>query len=536
MAPISGYGQSAAAGDASRWREAFPTLFAIAVFVVAPRLLVLHVSVIDWDESVYALVAQQWLAGHIPHETVYDHKPAGLFAIFALFMLVFGETVLAIRMIPVVFAAATAALLARIAFATLGRDRSAAALAAALYGLLTLANGGLASNTEMLVNFFVVLAVFLLLACRLDVRVSATGGLAAGASLGLAFQVNFLGGILVAGVAAFYLAWMAAREPLRALAPRYLANGALMVAGFLAAGLLVTLPIALGGNLAEYFDLKFAYLADYPGVGNAAVVMRRVTEALLPYWSFCMLAILLAAAALAGGSGLLSRWGAPASPRDARVVAWLTLGAFALLAALASRRFYHHFFLFMAPPLVLLAVSFLRLGEMPESPRRVLAWWLLLLGLAAPVSAQEEFRRGIRAQAQASRGLPPDAVAGAARYMARKLRTGETIYVFDGQPMLYFLTRTTPPTRFAFPESHLREDVAARFGTTPHESVRHILEQKPRFVVAHPGVSGLGVTAAGILLAETLHREYLPARDLEPGAPAHLYERRDADARPATRE
>jgi hypothetical protein len=226
---------------------------------------------------------------------------------------------------------------------------------------------------------------------------------------------------------------------------------------------LVTLPIALYGNLGDYLGLKLAYLGDYPGVESASVALRRTSEALLPYWPYVALLVALGAAALRGASASRPAWCAPASPRDERIVAWIALASFALFAALASRRFYQHFFLFMVPPLVLLAVSFARLAAITESWRRFLLVWMLLFGLAAPMSAQETFLSGIRA------------------------------YVFDGQPVLYFLTRTTPPTRFAFPESHLRDDVAARFGTTPRESVRRILQRNPRFVVAQPGPSGLGI-------------------------------------------
>lgn len=499
---------------------------AIAAMVILPRLLVLNISVIDWDESIYALIGQQWLAGHLPHETVYDHKPAGLFAIFALFQLAFGESIFAVRMIPIIFVAATAAILARIVWITLGPGRWTAALAAALYGLLTLANGGLASNTELLVNLFIVLAVLVLLEQGLDRRVSAAASLAAGASLGLAFNVNFLAGVLVAGVAAFYFAWMAAREPLAAIWPRYFANGAWMLAGFLLAGMLVMLPIALYGDLADYFGLKLAYLGSYSGIGDTGVALRRVSEAMVAHWPFWSIAVLLGAAAMRG-SKASPAGSAPVSPRDARIVGWLTLCLFALLAALASRRFYQHFFLFAAPPLVLLAVTFTRLLPMPDVSRCLIGLAVLLFGAAAPISAQETFLQGIRAQVRVCRGLPADGVAGEGRYMSGRLRTGDTIYVFDGQPILYFLTRTTPPTRFAFPESHLREDVAARFGTTPSDAVRGILASRPRFIVAHPGPGGLGISAAGALLKQALDREYLPARTLEPGAPEHVYVRMD---------
>src|SRR5688572_14258808 len=83
--------------------EWLPAIVAILATVVLPRLLMLNVSVIDWDESIYALIGQQWVQGHVPHETVFDHKPIGLYAIFASFFLVFGDAVWAIRLIPIAF-------------------------------------------------------------------------------------------------------------------------------------------------------------------------------------------------------------------------------------------------------------------------------------------------------------------------------------------------------------------------------------------------------------------------------------------------
>jgi hypothetical protein len=172
-------------------------LAAILLTVVIPRLMMLHVSVIDWDESIYALIGQQWLAGHVPHETVFDHKPIGLYAIFAAFFAVFGDTIPAIRLIAVVFVAATAWLLARLAQDHFGRDRALGGVIAGLYGLLTLTNGGLATNTEILINFFIVLAIYVIVTRRLDQRTSLPAALAAGASLGVALQVNYLAAVLL---------------------------------------------------------------------------------------------------------------------------------------------------------------------------------------------------------------------------------------------------------------------------------------------------------------------------------------------------
>jgi hypothetical protein len=517
-----------AAGEAagSGWRWTLPVLAAIVLTVVLPRLVVLHVSVIDWDESIYALIAQQWVEGNVPHSTVYDHKPIGLFAIFAAFFVALGDTILSIRLIPIVFVAATAAVLARIAALQFGADRWLAALAAATYGLLTLANGGLATNTEILVNLFVVLAMHGIVSFRLDREVSVPGSLVAGASLGMAFQVNFLSGVLVVGVAAAYFLLLPPGEPRAARIRRWVSNGALMFAAFLLVGVALHLPVFLYGDIADFVRLKFAYLQDYEGVGDFATALRRISESVLAHAPFHALFIVLAASAAWAGRAASRQADGAGVARDRRVLAWIAFTAFALAAALASRRFYHHFFLLLGPGFTMLTVAFLQLRCPEGAMRRTCALWLLLMAGFSIFAAQEEFVRGVRAAQRVGRGQPADNVVEAAQFMTPRLQRGETIYVYDGQPILYFLTRTVPPTRFAFPEAHLREDVAMRFGSTPEEAVRRILESRPRFIIADPASLAVDGSRAAAVLRDVLQREYAPARG-RGGGPANVFERMD---------
>jgi hypothetical protein len=507
-----------------------PVLAAIVLTVVLPRLLVLHVSVIDWDESIYALIAQQWVEGHVPHSTVYDHKPIGLFAIFAAFFVALGDTILSIRLIPIVFVAATAAVIARIAVLQFGADRWLAALAAAIYGLLTLANGGLATNTEILVNLFVVLAMHGIVSFRLDRDVSVPGSLMIGASLGMAFQVNFLSGVLVLGVAAAYFLLLPPGEARAVRLRRWVSNGALMFAAFLLVGALLHLPVFLYGDIADFIRLKLAYLQDYEGIGDFATALRRISESVLAHAPFHALFVSLALSAVWAGRGASRTVDGAGSARDRRILAWIAFTAFALAAALASRRFYHHFFMFLAPGFAMLAVAFLQLRCPERTMRRTCALWLLLMAGFSVFAAQEEFMRGVRAAQRVGRGQPADNVVEAAQLMNSRLRRGETIYVYDGQPILYFLTRTVPPTRFAFPEAHLREDVAMRFGSTPEESVRRILERRPRFVIADADAIARDESRAAAVLRDVLQRDYAPARVRGKG-PANVYQRTDTPVR-----
>ncbi len=514
-----------AAGSRGALAEWMPAIIAIVATVVVPRLLMLNVSVIDWDESIYALIGQQWIQGHVPHETVFDHKPIGLYAIFASFFLVFGDVVWAIRLIPIAFVAGTAALLARLAQTQFGNDRMLGGVVAGLYGLLTLTNGGLATNTEILINFFIVLALYLIVRWQLDCRTSVQGGIAAGASLGMALQVNYLAGILVAGVAGYYLVWMALRRPSAGFVRRYLQNGAYIFCGFLLFTIVAHLPVLLYGDLSDYFALKLAYLSGYEGVGDTAIAVRRVSEAISPYWPFLTLALLLATTGLWGRGGSQPLWDTRESVADRRTAAWLVFAASAVAATLASRHFYQHFFQFLVPALVMLAAAFLCLAFPAGRLRTFCATWLILMGTVSALDSREELLRGYRAQLRVLRGAPADSVAEAGDFMARRLEPGDTIYVHDGQPILYFMTRTVPPTRFAFPDTHLKDEVANRLGITPSEAVGAILERKPRFIVTRPPPDDSALSPAAARLYDALERDYTPASATEPAAPPYVYVR-----------
>jgi len=499
---------------------------AVVLTVVIPRSLMLQVSVIDWDESIYAIVAQQWVDGHVPYATAFDHKPIGLYGIFALFILAFGDGIWAIRLIPIVFVAGTALLLTRLAHRQFENGRHLGALAAALYGLLTLTNGGLASNTEILVNFFIVLAVCLLTGGSLDRGLSIPRSLAVGASLGAAFQVNYLAAFPILGVAAFYFFWLA---PARAAGPwlhRYLGNGACMLAGFLLTGLVLLLPVFIAGDIRDYFALQLAYLIDYHRSFDAALALRRVSESVIVYWPFYMVSALLAASALWPRWSTRTVWDSGESARDRRITAWLVLWACSLLAAAASGYFYHHFFLLTVPGMVMLAVAFLELACASGRLRNFCALWLLLMGSAGLAQAHAELWRGFRSQRPVLGGAPVDVVARAADYMSSRLRPSETIYVYDGQPILYYLTHTVPPTRFAFPDSHLLPHLARRFGFTPEEKVREVLASGPRFVVARPRVAAGELSEAGLILYDALDRDYTPASAQDERGPSNIFERK----------
>lgn len=55
-------------------------------------------EVIDWDESVFIVMAANVLDGHLPYVELFDNKPPALFFMIAGVMAVFGESLLVVRL------------------------------------------------------------------------------------------------------------------------------------------------------------------------------------------------------------------------------------------------------------------------------------------------------------------------------------------------------------------------------------------------------------------------------------------------------
>ena len=105
-------------------------------------------SVLDWDESLYFLMAQQWRHGHLPYTTIWDNKPIGIYAIFAVAQTMFGDGVASIRLAMVLCVSVLAFAVFRITRALTDDDAAGLAAGAALI-LCSLSNDGLSSNTEL---------------------------------------------------------------------------------------------------------------------------------------------------------------------------------------------------------------------------------------------------------------------------------------------------------------------------------------------------------------------------------------------------
>ena len=352
------------------------------------RLPVLFRSVLDWDESLYFLMASQWRAGHLPYTSIWDNKPVGIYAIFALFQAVFGDQPAAMRIATSLFAGLLAFTVFKIT-ETLTASRPAAWLAGAALILASLSNDGLSANTELFMATFTALAV---LAALTPGR-----GFCVGLLLGAAFMVKYV----VLFEAPVILLLLLTREPRLRTAAAALAGGLLPLAA-------CVLLYAHAGKLGLWWDCAVA--------SNFRRVAAPITADALDYalhielwrWGSLYLAA-LAVVALA------------ALRRDGTKIflaAWLLGGA---LGVISAKSFYDHYFLQLLPVLcVSLGLCFSLLP-----PRRGLRAGFILAMLALPALA---------ARTALLEAAGPDIPA----LIAQDLRAAHpaSLYVFDTQPIL----------------------------------------------------------------------------------------------------
>lgn len=163
---------------------------AAALFVVLLALVLrapfFTVDVIDWDESTFILMGDAWARGALPYTELWDNKPPLCFAPFAVSQLLWGKSIVAVRLLGVV--AVSVAGLAMLHVGRTLRSESLGVFAgAATVALATFASRGQATMSETLAIAPLALAAV----PHLTERLTARSAFISGAWLSVATLIRF---------------------------------------------------------------------------------------------------------------------------------------------------------------------------------------------------------------------------------------------------------------------------------------------------------------------------------------------------------
>ena len=478
------------AAERSGW--SLPLILLAVAFLL--RLPFLGNPVIEGDEQFYLLVGDRLLQGTLPYVEIWDRKPVGLFLIYAAIRALGGEGIVQYQIVATLFAACTAILVARIA-ATIASPRGAV-FAGATYLLWLNVFGGEGGQSPVFYNLPVAGAALLALHAVIrpgEWRRLLGLGAAAMFATGLAMQIKYTAvfeGVYF-GCALLLCGWRAGVGPMR-----------LIVLATVWVGCAMLPTLAAMGSYAAMGELQAFLFANFISVfhRNTAVVgsslgrLATMTGLLLP----------LAACAVFGLR--LARREMVARPDGLRaagfVAGWAVV---AVLGVLVFGTYYNHYALPLLVPLSVAAAPLL--GWPGARWRRVSA--MLALSLVGVIAATVLTVIHLRARGD---GTEVRALASAAA-----LGPGEFLYVFDGETILYFLTRSPLPTPFVFPThlNDLRE--AEGIGIDPVAELRRILASGPAYIATTDGTRPRINPESWAVLSEALRAGYEPVHSVRIG-------------------
>ena len=442
-------------------------MLVLAAWVVAVRWVSFDVSSSDADESLFLLIGGRWLNGHLPYADIWDVKPPGLFAIFALAQRAFGPGILAARILSALAVFTTSLALHRFARRHLG-GKSVAIAAAGIYPAYSLILYGLRSRPEMLLAPLVVLGLDLAVReWRRGSREAATSrvvvaGLLFGAAV-MIKQTAIFEAILAAGLLSTRSAGApgSRRFDLRAFVLFGIA-GALPTFGFLAYFALSGVEPAL--YLAPFVGASHRLGGDgITFVGGALrflPMLKPIVPLFFGFLLFCTEWRPLRASGQADGCRALALW------------------VFASAAGIiAMRSMYFQYMQPLVPPFLLASLVVIRLFalriERAQIRPLVVAGSCLVLAVYPMLWLVFSERENA--------GWSPLPAKVVAHLQALGLQPSDSLYVPDQETTLYLLAGARIPTRFPQAQ-HLVCDFTLP-DTDQAAEIHRIMAGAPRFVL-----------------------------------------------------
>jgi 4-amino-4-deoxy-L-arabinose transferase-like glycosyltransferase len=453
-------------------RQAYIEAALLLLLCLIPILLYLPFlgTPFERDEGVYATIAQGLLDGKVPYRDLFDNKPPLVYGWYAISFLVFGESVVAPRLVAAAFLSLTSVVLYQ--QARLVVPQTAARIGALLFALSTgLPWVALHANTEayMLLPLVSSLMFFTIGMKRGGHRWFFIAGLLAGMAM-MTKQVA-VWTLLALAALAFVYHRRNALTPWQATAPTiWLLTGATLFVGAIA------LPFALNGALDDLLYANLGYNWVYMGFISNAQRLANLGYGLL---FFCAVAAPLVAGALAG---LIVIWKRRASATDYLLILW---GAASVVGVASGGRFFPHYFLQLTPALavftgVLLYERFFKENHAALSkPAVAIATLVIVASIGtttvlylAPTQAEEQVSHSVFNQKEweaSSEDL--------GHYLRSRTGPNDTVFNYGRESQVYFYADREPAIPYFY-------DWAIQYQAVPMDEVlARLRDAKPAYIV-----------------------------------------------------
>jgi hypothetical protein len=488
--------------DSAAFRNAciIAALFAVAVLTRAGRI---GDPTIQMDEQFYLLVADRMWHGALPYVDIWDRKPILLFLIYAALRPFSPDGIVAYQIGALLFATATAFFTVLIArrFANL----TGALLAGVAYLLYLPVLGGAGGQSPVFYNLFMAIGAWEVIRAG-EVNDDAgiwRHGLRAMLWTGLAIQVKYTAAIdgLAFGLWLIVLLIRRNDAPARIVERAAMWAAATLVPTLIAAGF-----YGLIGHGREFLQANFlsTFQKQQPGSFPTLHFLGTSTLELTALVVIAMFSI-----------GFLVSRKAITAPMTF-VMLW---AIFSVADFFALGNYYDHYALPLLVPATIVCAPILETA-IGGAVGMALFGWFAYQFVGFPTNGFRQFDE-MRIAAMVDAAKP---------YVAHGC-----IYLNDGPPIVYHLTHSCLPTRYAFPE-HLN-DAAEAVATEATPSMAALLASRPSAVFVANGYTRQTrnlVTAAMLNAALASDYQRVAAlQDVYPERQQWLYVRKDLLPPPA---
>jgi 4-amino-4-deoxy-L-arabinose transferase-like glycosyltransferase len=462
----------------------------VFVMVVAIRIRLLGIP-LERDEGEYAYAGQLLLQGIPPYQLAYNMKFPGTYAVYAVIMAIFGQTIAGIHLGLLLANLATITLIFLLGWRLFSVPAGVAAASAYAFFCMSPSVLGLAANAEHFVMLPVLGGTLLLLGKKCEATLQL--GRYEGASCELAPQWLFASGLLF-GIgllmkqpAIFFIPFGAAYLLVSDLHlslqwKRILVRNLIFWAGAILPLAVTCIVLWRAGVFDKFWLWTIGYTRQYGSLIplNAApgIFSETASKVIKSGWALWTLA----------GLGLfIGLW----NTRTRKgTVFLLGLLAFSLLALSAGFYFRPHYYILILPAVSLFAgVAITTLSDLAASRGSLIRFAPLILfcsALSQPVLAARKFYFEV-SPAEASRisyrpGNPFPESIRIAEYLRDHCGPAETIAVLGSEPQIYFYSKRHSATGYIYTYALMEPQSYAR--QMQQEMIREIELARPRYLVS----------------------------------------------------
>jgi len=426
------------------------------VFVAASillRFLSFHYSVIDHDESTYLIIADAVLNGSYLYADVIDTKPPGIFLAFGLIQVLFGKSIVALRIVGSIFLAGSAWLLYKTSKLLSGEKYPSFFAGITYLVLFSLYRFGLSVNTELFFSFFTLVGLYYFL--KKESSTKLYSWFLAGLFIGIAFIFKYT---VLAGFGAFCIYFLIQSVQRKEDVVRLIFKLFIATIGLLLPFFLVNVYFFSVGRFGDFYEIIYMVTSRYSSTFSWTESFLFFLKFILAYIPFVVF--------------YLFSFRNSKLPKNILLISLLWF-SFAWVMVILPGKPFRHYFLQLLPAFSLLipyGFEKLILTRIQFPNKKIIAFCLGIILVIGFVN-QSYFL--------VSKDIPREI----AKELESVVNSNDLILADKHLHATYYLLDLKHPSPYVHPT--LIHDHAKAFDINTEEEMDKILDKEPKFIVYH---------------------------------------------------